>query len=389
MSQPAYTTPCTLWGLPHSLYAGKARAYLIKKGIPFKELGPAHPDFNERVVPAVGHLVLPVVELADGTLLQDTTDIIEYFESACPTPAMIPATPVQAVLAWLVGAYGSEALLPAAMHYRWSYRAEQETFLRAEFGRAVYLGPDRDQRREAGAALMEYFSGMLPSLGVTAATASSVETSYLDMLDALDCHFQQFPYVLGGLPSLADFGLMAPLFAHLARDPVPATLMKNRAPNVYRWTERMNTPGFFDGEFYDARQCYFDDDNIPESLENILRLIFRDWGSEVMASCAFYEQWLNDNPNLPAGHLVSASGERQVHPSIGSISFELLGQRVQKACSTQTLWHVDKALSTAASLTGSSRNRFSQLLQNTGGEALFACRLARPIARANYALVLA
>ena len=69
------------------------------------------------------------------------------------------------------------------------------------------------------------------------------------MLDALDVHFQHYPYLLGGLPSIADFGSMAPLFAHLGRDPVPSSLMKNRAPNVHRWTERMNLPAIADGEF--------------------------------------------------------------------------------------------------------------------------------------------
>lgn len=30
---------------------------------------------------------------------------------------------------------------------------------------------------------------------------------------------------------MADFGLMAGLYAHLSRDPVPSALMKSRAPN--------------------------------------------------------------------------------------------------------------------------------------------------------------
>ena len=60
---------------------------------------------------------------------------------------MVPETPVQSAVAWLLGAFGSEALLPAGMHYRWSYRAQQENFLRAEFGRASITGSDRVQRR--------------------------------------------------------------------------------------------------------------------------------------------------------------------------------------------------------------------------------------------------
>ena len=66
--------------------------------------------------------------------------MIEYFESFLPRPLMVPETPVQRAVAWLIGAFGSEGLLPAAMSYRWSYRAEQENFLRAEFDAACTAG---------------------------------------------------------------------------------------------------------------------------------------------------------------------------------------------------------------------------------------------------------
>ena len=133
---------------------------------------------------------------------------------------MVPETPVQRAVAWLLGAFGSEALLPAGMSYRWSYRAEQQEFLSGEFGRAVYAGPDGEADR-AGLTIMDYFNGFLPNLGVTPQTIATVEAAYLELLDALDIHFQQHPYLLGGQPSIADFGFMAPLYAHLARDPVP------------------------------------------------------------------------------------------------------------------------------------------------------------------------
>ena len=85
-----------LWGTPHSLYTGKVRSHLIKKG-------------------------------------------------------MVPVTPLQRVVARLLDGYGSECLLPEAMHYRWSYRQEQEHFLQAEFGRALHCGPDRQAQRASSA----------------------------------------------------------------------------------------------------------------------------------------------------------------------------------------------------------------------------------------------
>lgn len=378
-----------LWGTPHSLYTGKIRSYLIKKGLPFRDLRPSNPDFATRIVPRISNFVVPVLETPDGRVLQDTTDMIEYLEEAHPSPRMIPETPVQRAVAWLIGAFGSEQLLPAAMHYRWSYRAEQEAFLRAEFGRAVYSGPDPAQRSQAGLRLMDYFNSFLPPLGVVADTIPTVETAYGDLLDALETHFQRWPYVLGGFPSIADFGLMAPLYAHLARDPVPATHMKGRAPNVYRWTERMNLPQIVDGEFRDIPASYPADDAIPDTLEPILKLVFGDWGPQLIAEAEQYNRWIAANPSMPAGQLVSASGERKVHPTLGPIEFAWRGCRVRRASEMHALWHFDKAATHARALEGPARKRYDELTRRCGGETVMAIRLARPMKRADYALVVA
>ena len=383
------TDAYTLWGTAHSFYTGKARSYLIKKGIAFREYYGSNPRFHTNVVPAIGMFVVPVLETPDGGMIQDTSEIIDYLESRYPESPMIPATPVQRAVAWLIGAFGSEALLAAGMHYRWSYRDQQEEFLRAEFGRAVYAGPDRKARSAAGEQLMGYFNSFLPPLGVTPETIPTIETAYLELLEALDEHLQHHPYLLGGRPSIADFGLMAPLFAHLARDPVPATLMKKVAPNVYRWTERMNSPGIADPEFFNHPETYPADDSIPATLEPVLRLIFQDWGPELLANVALYNTWVRDNPGLPAGHLVSATGERRTHPTLGSIDYELRGCRIHRHSAPHGLWHFDRAAAQARALQGDARARFSALLQRTGGEHVMAIELARPLKRQNCALVLA
>ena len=103
-------------------------------------------------------------------------------------------------------------------------------------------------------------------MGIYAATIPAIEAAYLDLLDVLDEHFLHHPYLLGGRPSMADFGLMAGLYAHLSRDPVPSALMKSRAANVYRWTERMNLANIDDGEFPEAGDTYPADDALPGTL---------------------------------------------------------------------------------------------------------------------------
>ncbi|CAN7310245.1 glutathione S-transferase family protein [Pseudomonas sp. LjRoot71] len=358
-----YAQTLTLWGTPHSLYTGKVRSYLIKKGLPFREMLLSHPRFRTQIVSAVRLIVAPVLELPDGELIQDSTDILAALERRFPDNPMFPATPVQACVAHLLDGFGSEGLLAAAMHYRWSYRAEQEQFLRAEFGRAVRSGPDREGRLAAGAALMDYFNGFLPLLGVTPETIPAVEAAYLDLLDALDVHFQHYPYLLGGRPSIADFGFMAPLFAHLGRDPVPAMLMTQRAPNVYRWTERMNLVNIADGEFPDcAESSYlagYAIQAIQATLEPVLALLFRDWGHQLLADAEHHNAWVDSHADLPAGQLVGLDGERKVHPSLGLVVSDWRGARCSRASAPHALWLLDKALACAAALSAPVRERFA------------------------------
>ncbi len=215
-----------------------------------------------------------------------------------------------------------------------------------------------------------------------AETIPTVETAYCELLDALDEHLLHFPYLLGGRPSIADFGLMAPMYAHLARDPVPATIMKNRAANVFRWDQRMNLARIGDGEFPDCAETYPANDEIPATLEPVLRLVFKDWGPQLLADAARYEKWLKTNPAMPAGTLVSERGERNVHPSIGRVEYGWRGCVMQRSSSPHGLWHFGKAAAHARALSGDARSRFDALVQRTGGENVMDIRLTRPMMRA-------
>ncbi len=387
MSDPGHAY--VLWGTPHSLYTGKVRSYLIKKGVAFLDRFPSHPDFAARIVPVVKSFVVPVVETPEGDIIQDTNDIIELLERRFPASPMIPSTPVQRAVAMLLDAFGSEYMLPLAMHYRWSYRAQQEEFLCAEFGRAVHRGPDRAERFAAGKHLMDYFSGFLPSLGVRPETIPAMERSYFDLLDALDVHFQSHPYLLGGRPSIADFGMIASFFAHLGRDPVPAALMKNAAPNVFRWTERMNLANLVDGEFADCAPEYPANDDTPATLAPVLRLVFADWGPGLCADAALYNAWVDSLPSPSAGQIISQDGERRIHPTVGPIDYEWRGVTMKRHSAPYGLWRFCKFAAFVKSVDGDARRRIDTLVAEAGGSASMSIELRRDMRRAEFALVLA
>ena len=88
----AGTGTYTLWGVAHSLYTGKIRSYLTKKGLPFRELYPTHPRFGSIVKPAVGMVVVPILETPDGRILQDTGEMIDTLEVEHVAPTLRPRT---------------------------------------------------------------------------------------------------------------------------------------------------------------------------------------------------------------------------------------------------------------------------------------------------------
>lgn len=256
-------SPVILYGAPHSLYTGKTRAYLRKQGIRYVERTTADPRFRREIVPIIGRGIIPVVVLPDGTVVQDTVDILDHFERVGVPNSAYPPGPRQRVLSHIAELYAVVVLTRHAMHYRWSYAGEQRRFLVDAFASSSGAA-SADQ-------VMARMQSYLPMLGVTPATIPAIETSYLKVLDLLEAHFAEHPYLFGGQPSLGDYGLLGPLFAHLGRDPVPADLMKRRAPKVFRWLERMNAPDPDMPEYGECHAGYLPDDAVPATLEPLFR----------------------------------------------------------------------------------------------------------------------
>lgn len=379
----------TLWGTPHSLYTGKARSYLIKKQVPFVEVMAGDPHFMGEVVPKVGHMVIPVVRTPTGELIQDTTAIIDHVEAQGEGEELVPAGPVQRVVAEILDAFGSNYLLPLAMHYRWTYRDRQDAFLQAEFARAIPTSIPYENRLATAQMLMGRFAGFLPNLGVRPEVIPAMEASYADLLAGLEAHFRVHPYLLGGRPSAADFGLMAPLYAHLARDPVPAFLMRTTAPSVARWTERMNVAAIPDSDYPDPGGSYPEDDAIPATLEAVLTLAFAHWGPGLTEDFAQFGRWLAALADPAPGTLISHNGQRQVHPHVGRISYDWRGIVMERGSQPHSLWHFARAQALASALEGGAAARFAALMERTGGAAVMALTTARAIARENNVLVLA
>lgn len=348
--------PLLLFGAPVGLYTGKIRSYLRKQGIAYQERLPSDAVFQSEVLPVVRRFINPVIRLADGTIVQDTADIIDHFEVRKLAPlSAYPQAPLQRLVALVLDLYGGEGLIRPAMHYRWSYRTQNEAFLRHEFGlgfRAAGL-PEAELRAQVD-GFMAHLDAHLPRLGITAESAYAIEASYEDLLARLDKHLRQHPYLLGGQPTLADYGLIAPLYAHLARDPYPASLMKTRAPGVFRWTERMLASDADMPEFPGYAQALPEGDAIPATLQPVLALMAKDYLPELRMVVSAIDAWLRAQPAIAPGAPVSAK------PAMRTLTqgvFQLRGTDITAQVYPYTLYKLQRVTDCFAALPATARQR--------------------------------
>ena len=297
------TAPCRLHGTPGSLYTAKVRSFLIKQGILFENVPAGAAAFRETIVPAVGRWIIPVLETPDGALLQDGSEIIDAFarQGGLRWP-VLPDSPVLRVVSRLFELFGGEGLLRPAMHYRWNFDAVNQPFIGRDF--AAGLAPPGAPAAEGEATFAfaaERMRRAMAGFGVSAESIPLVEAAYEEFLALFDAHLAACPYLLGGHPTVGDYGLIGPLYAHLGRDPYPADLMKRRAYRVWRWVERMNAPGLDAGEFAGQGADLFADDTPPPTLAALMAFIARDYLPELRAMVAFTDAWLAERPDLAPG----------------------------------------------------------------------------------------
>jgi glutathione S-transferase len=81
----------TLFGVEGSYYGAKTRCYLLRKGIPFREIQADRKVFKEIILPRVGYPVVPVLLTPEDETLQDTASIVDALEARHPSFQPPPA----------------------------------------------------------------------------------------------------------------------------------------------------------------------------------------------------------------------------------------------------------------------------------------------------------
>lgn len=216
---------------PHCLKAERALRY---GGVPFRVRSVDSPEEIHALNP-LGQL--PVL-LVDGNPLPDSSRILEYADASC-SDALTPADPRVAAEAWLWEELGDTVLTGFVMAARW---VDDENFARV---REVFFGriPEPMQSEVANdvrARLVRDVQGRDIARSGLAAAWRRLHA----LLDRLDARAPVEGFWLGDAPSVADFGLFAPLqnlrVAELT--PEQAAWVEAR-PTLRAWLDRVDELG--------------------------------------------------------------------------------------------------------------------------------------------------
>ena len=365
----------TLIGTAVSLYSGKARGYLRWKNVAFREQLSTVQVYKSVILPRVGWPVVPVLVHEDGSangvVVQDTTEIIDYIEAREPGPSVYPDGPVQKLAALILELFGDEWLVIPAMHYRWAYNRE---FAQAEFGATSYPDLPVAEQFAAVQKSVDFFSGTLPVLGINPESAPAVEAAFVAFLAAFEAHLATHDFLLGTRPSIADYGFLGPLYAHLLRDPASGAIMQRLAPRVVDWARRTHAPQHaLTGEFLEH-------DELPPTLLPLLEMFAAQQLPVLLDTAQALAEWSEANPDTV--ELPRIFGFNKARIGHGDNVVE-----TDRAIFPYPLWMLQRVTDHLASLDGDARLRCEEMLRSIGAAKLIDFALPVRLKRENFKLV--
>ena len=302
---------------------------------------------------------------------------------------MIPdaaTRPRQRLAAYLLELLSDEWIVVPAFWQRWFFSEDgrepsHRAFNEQQWGAILAAGAEGAARRAGGAQFFELAFGISQSrsdprgvyaglvhLGCDASMERAWQASQHRLLGLLETHFAKHDYLLGGRPSLADFALLGPLYAHLYRDAVPGFALRVFFPLVCEWVERTNGEGALNARSYGQKLYALDDsgalvgriansdggewladDEIPQTLLPILQVFFDEmWPCLATAAETLTAYIASDaheaGAELPGKTFTATPGFEAQQTGEGALTheFALGGERGRRMVVPYQMWMLQR-----------------------------------------------
>ena len=382
-----------LFTVEHSYFSGKIKSYLNWKFYKgslsdgFENILATPELITNLLLPKSGVPSLPQMEAPDGTWIQDSSSIFDYIEASHPEMPAVPspsAAPRQCLVSYLIELLADEWLIVTAGRQRWHYSKENIDQSHLSFNQqqwGAWLAPEANglNRRQAGAEFFKNSFGIskagndippgIGELGLTSDTEKVWLDSLENIMSLLEEHLDHHDYLLGGQPSLGDFALMGPFYAHFYRDAVPGFDLRTRFPLTAEWVERTYSHDNINARSY-AQSLYslengklvgrpatsdngawLPDDAIPPSLEALVTVFFKEmWPVLSEASQKLTEFILSDEhqmgDELPRKSFTASPGFEHLQTNGGDLTheFELGGVKGRRMVVANQMWMLQRIM---------------------------------------------
>lgn len=400
-----------LFSWEHSYFSGKVRAYLRYKermgdlGDGFEDILATPELMTGLLMPATGSRVLPQMQAADGSWVQDSSEIIDFIEAqhsdvpVAPNPADAPR---QALAAYLVELLADEWMNTPGYWERWyhshpSIKPNQLEYNAVQWGSIFAAGAHGDEKLATGHAQIEKIFGLsvsrteprgalagLEHLGCTPDVEHAWWDSMENILGLLDAHFSAHDFVLGGLPSLGDFGLFGPLYAHVYRDATTGFALRNGHPIVAEWVERTYAMSInarsYSQKLYSVNESgelvgrpatsdngqWLSDDAVPSTLDALIAVFFEEMWPVLKSTMEKTTAFIASPAHEPGGGLPAKSffadrdwTEHQTGNGALTHEFEIRGVKSRRMVVPYQVWMLQRLAAVLDDATANNHGRTS------------------------------
>jgi len=227
-------SPIQILGAPGSPYSRKLRAAVRYRQIPFRWV--LRNSKDDQDTPEVPVSLIPILTLPDGSSMVDSTFQIQRLEEFYSERSLVHPDPAMAFIDRLLEDFGDEWVTKCMFHYRWAFEADV-----AKAGAILPLWSKIDLPAQILANFSKTISerqvGRLGVVGSNPTTGPLIETSYRELLGALDRLMQRQHFLMGGRPGVGDFALFGQLTQLALFDPTPMAIAQEESARVLAWLE--------------------------------------------------------------------------------------------------------------------------------------------------------
>ena len=260
-----------LCGVELSFFTRKLEAQLRAQSIPWYW----HFKTQERsagIEARAGTHFIPVLLTPENWALHDTIAIGPLLHQRFPEQPVIPDTPVQRSLCFILEDFFNHWLGRICVHTRWCY-PENVAWVGPRFGVNTMLNRSIDEPiSEAELAQLSAFGDMMSESfgipvcqnnGVGPEQEQTVRGDFRTLLTLWGNIFAERPFLLGSRPCLADFALAGAAKAHFITDPTPVSWLGQHEKMMRDYTDRVFGANSAEGSFAS-------DNELPDTLLALL-----------------------------------------------------------------------------------------------------------------------